>query len=119
MKTKLKFVSFIKSVSVRVTSKNGFSENTYINTDANQINLIDFSHVEILDKSGVKVLALVPFSSCAYCHPHEEQEVLTSLDELSEEIKTVESDDPINFFPVKGKPGRPKATIGNNTGTTV
>lgn len=107
---KVKFVQL--SEPVRIIGKNGYTENTHIDSSRFDIELINFSHFEVRNIGEASILAIVPFSRAKFIYPADgvekgftpiEDSDFAEVDELPETL------DPFGAqFGIKSKKGSPK-----------
>lgn len=115
---KVSYVKFREPVRIIMNGTN--INNTYINSERLDIELIDNSHFLVYSKGPeAKLLALIPFSNCAYCYPNEIDSAVP-LEDVAEKIDGVEqADDPTMRFAVPLKKPENKSKHGSNKGATT
>lgn len=105
---KVKFVQL--SEPCRIIGKDGYTENTHIESSRFDIELIEFSHFVVRNRGAQEILAIVPFSRAKFVYPLEQEEFTPIEDSHFDEVDALpDTIDPFaSQFGIKSKRGRPK-----------
>lgn len=83
---KVKHVRFTNSITI--PSKTSSSVNSHLSSSAWDLELVDYSHIEVREKGGSEIVIIIPFSRASFIQPLE-QEPMTDLDDLDHEDELV------------------------------